>query len=109
MSSRSAGRVSDGGLRNCTAPPGSDIARKNAASMGLPASRLLIQDGRAPLAEIIHPVMATHATIPQTCTSRLLKTLGEDFNLHLLGCDVLGDVFGGYAPILCPANPSLRD
>ena len=51
INSPRAGRVSAGGRRNSTSPPGKDMARKRAASIAVPASTFRIQAGSAPWAD----------------------------------------------------------
>ena len=71
------------------------MARKNAASIALPASRFRTHDGRAPKAVTIKPVVATNAATKHRRMKRLRnrrqKELRKHFNLHLLSSDVMGD------------------
>src|SRR5512135_1307802 len=97
MSSVSAGRVSLGGRRNGTAPPGNDIIRKNAASIALADSMFRIHDGSSPMAAS-EPAMAS-ANAPSIQRCMLDEVLAAEsrkyFKLHLLRTNVVGDVFAG--------------
>src|SRR4029077_4779118 len=92
MRSLNAARVSRGGRRNSTGPPGNDIVRKKTASCALLASMLRINDGSSPRAEIVQPIARTNAV---SANQRWRDELRKHFNLHLLGSDVVGDVLGG--------------
>src|ERR1019366_6325218 len=94
MRSASAGRVSRGGRRKSTAPPGSDIMRKSAASRALEASMLRIQEGNSPSAEIAHPRERTN-TASANARVRLRNKLRKYVNLHLPRSNIVGDVLGG--------------
>ena len=104
MSSLSAGRVSLGGRRNSTAPPGNNISRNIADSMAEPASMFRNHDGSAPQADTAHPARATNTAIPHRRSNGFAdelrnqnrNELRKDFNLHLLRPDVVGNVLRGY-------------
>src|ERR1700722_12867984 len=104
MSSLSAGRVSLGGRRNSTAPPGKDIERNIADSTTEPASMLRIQEGRSHHADIIHPVVNRN-----TARCKLRRKLRKDFNLHLLRPNVVGDVFRSHCQLVGSRNRLLWD
>src|SRR5271166_1848994 len=94
MRSARAGRVSRGGRRKSTEPPGNDIMRKKAASIALAASLLRIHEGSSPSAETPQPRAITK-TASASARIRLRGRLREHFNLHLPGSNVVGDILGG--------------
>src|ERR1017187_1818055 len=105
MRSASAGRVSRGGRRKSTAPPGSDIMRKNAASRALEASMLRIQKGSSPSAEMAQPRAITMTSTSNASRRvRLRNKLRKYFNLHLPGSNVVSDVFGGDGQLVSAGN-----
>src|ERR1035437_9370069 len=96
MRSASAGRVSRGGRRKSTAPPGSDIMRKNAAYRALEAAMLRIQEGNSPSAEMAQPRAITMTSTSNASRRvRLRNKSRKYFNLHLPRPNIVGDVFGG--------------
>src|SRR5271157_132849 len=97
MRSERAGRVSRGGRRKSTAPPGSDIMRKKTACSVLPASMLRIHEGNSATAENVNPPAMTNAsTASFFCFDSFLRFKSrKHFNLHLLRCDVVRDILGG--------------
>src|ERR1700677_2673276 len=99
MSSESAGRVSRGGRRKGTAPPGNGIMRKKAASSTLDPSMLRTHEGSSPRAAMAEPAASTNTAIASRRMRRLdtllRDELRKDFNLHLPGADVVGNIFGG--------------
>src|ERR1700687_4994515 len=99
MSSVSAGRVSLGGRRNGTAPPGNDIIRKNPASMALADSMFRIHEGSSPIAASEPAMVSANAPSIQRRMRMLDKGLAaesrEYFKLHLLRTDVVGDGLAG--------------
>ena len=99
MSSVRAGRVSLGGRRNGTAPPGNDIMRKKAASIPLADSMLRIHDGSSPMAPSEPAMASANAPSIQRRMRMLDKVWAAEsrkyFKLHLLRTDVVGDVFAG--------------
>src|SRR5207245_9048292 len=108
MSTASAGRVSRGGRRKGTAPPGNDIMRKNTASRALADSTLRIHDGNSPSAERVPPSASTKAPgVSQR--ARVCAELGKYFNLHLLRSNVVGNVLGSDCQLVVAGNRLLWD
>src|SRR5450432_4510868 len=72
------------------------MARKSAASIAVPASTLRIQAGSAPQAEKSNPAKVMNNAIPQTRRTGPRVRSWKHFNLHLLGPDVVGNIFRGH-------------
>src|ERR1035441_7030691 len=113
MRSASAGRVSRGGRRKSTEPPGNDIMRKKASCSALPASMFRIHKGNSPTAEIAHPT----ATANVSTASRRVRLRGKSlrgkslhdesrkhFNLHLLRSNVVRNILGRNGQLVRAGN-----
>src|SRR3974390_829242 len=98
MRSVSAGRVSRGGRRKATAPPGNDIIRKKTASRAVLASTLRIQDGNS-AAEMAAPMAATN-TASASHRKRRERESRKYFNLHLLRTNVVSNIFSGHGQLV---------
>src|SRR5215467_4750483 len=88
-----AGRVSLGGRRNATGPPGTDIMRKKAPSRELFASILRIHAGSSPTAETA--LMTAHTAGNSTIAVQRRRELREYFNGDLPGSNIVGIAFRG--------------
>src|SRR5215471_10860511 len=104
MSSPRAGRVSRGGRRKSTSPPGSDIKRKKAASICVRASMLRTQGGNAPRAVAIQSRKRMLRRTATRARRGFREALGNNFNVHPLRTDVVGDVFTGHDEAIRAGN-----
>src|SRR5438876_288948 len=86
MSLLNSERVSFGGRRTSTAPPGMGTDRKKTACKRLGAAMSWIQRDRSARA-------STHAASAKPHRLKACATLRRDFNLHLLASDVVREVF----------------
>ena len=83
--------------------------RKSAASIAVPASTFLNHKGNSPRAETNHPAKAMYVAIPQMRRTRDRDRLWKHFNLHLLGPDIVGNVFSGHGQLVGSGHSLLRD